>query len=268
MVTTVHFRRAMAQAERITLASAPTVHQLSARSGQRRTAWTEADKTLGFKVKAEGVNMAKLAGGILRRCDQQLATNLEPMGAKSVYNSVIALVMVNRLLLQRRQNTESAQADSAADTPPWDPAFWRVGFMPSFARDENQVWMRLKVVSLGREPAAPPPGGADVEAVTLKASAQTDLRQLEKAIMTNWQQRCSGQAGDPRIAAMGGQSVSNAVKGAAFAFRALRHRRMGIRPFIIVPRIETTKGNQGTEEPRTITYLDMEQQPERGSLLR
>lgn len=221
--------------------------------GQLRHAWTEAESSLGFKVKAEGVNLPKLAGGVLVRCDRQLETFLEPMGARSVYNCIKALIMVNRFIRERDHDLEG-DADASRRS---HPRLSRVGFVPLFARKDQDQWMRLLVVDLKDALLVAPPGAA-LEPRMLKVSANTALTSLSMAIVANWRHSCDGSAGDPRIAAMGVESVSKAVKGTALANLALRNSGDN-RKFLVFPWMEKVPGTEARpEEPQTVTFLGLE----------
>lgn len=228
---------------------------------QRRWSWSEADETLNFKVKAE-VNLNKLAGGVLLRCDQGLRTYLEAMGSASIYNAVKALNLVNKYITQRQQEASAAvPGTAAAHFAGGDASFRRVGFVPLFARSDEQQWMRLLVVPLSSDHRHTVPAGRD-EAMMLKVSSRTDLRMLQTAILTNWKQRSIGTIGEPTLAAMGAESVAIAVKGAAFALKHRRGHQDGSRPFLLTPHMEVKVLTQGSS-PTTITFLDLQQQPER-----
>lgn len=227
---------------------------------QRRFSWTEADKSVGFKVKAEGVNIQKLAGGILLRGEQRLSTHLECMGSKSVYNGVKALVLANYFADRARQERDCPVA--------------RLGFVPSLGRSGTNQWIRLTVLALGKGTAPlqqeAPNGSNGVEhnsqnandVTTLKVGANTEIIKLANSVLTNWMQRCAGSlSSDPRLGAMGNVSVSTAVKATAFALRELNKRRGGARPFMCIPSMEREPGQ---EEEQTVTYLRLEQRPTPG----
>jgi len=224
---------------------------------QRRSSWTEADKHVGFKVKADGVNIQKLAGGILLRGEQRLSTHLECMGSKSVYNGVKALVLANYFANKARQERDCPVV--------------RIGFVPSLGRAGENQWIRMTVLALGRGTEVSQQemtsGSIDVEnrspiandGTTLKVSSNTEIIKLADSVFSNWMQRCAGSlGGDPRLGAMGSVSVSNAVKATAFALRTLNKRRGGGRPFMCIPSMEREPGPQ---EEQTVTYIRLEQRP-------
>jgi len=228
-------------------------------ASRRRFSWTEEDLSLSFKVKAEDVNMNKLAGGIHLRCEQRLETHLEPMGNKAVYNCIKAIVLANRFAAEARQEEGKKQA-----------LVTRIGFIPSLARREELLWMRLTVVAFGsRSSASSPPKQerqpAGPEGPTLKVGANTDLEKLRQAIVANWMQRCAGSLGDPRVSAMGGASVAKAVKGSAFALREMARRKVGARPFLCFPTMELVRGTEEQgREMQTVTFLSLEPRPAPG----
>lgn len=227
--------------------------------GGRRFAWTADDKALGMKVTAD-VPLARLAGGVLLRSEQGLLTWLDCMGSQAIYSSVKAVVLMNRFALERREDAvrEAEEAGAAGSAVVREPA--RVGFVPVFAAQGTQKWMRLRVISLGERPEAAP-GGLGAKAETLRVSRETELPNLQSAILTNWMQRCAGTAGDPRIANMGADSVGRAVKGAAFALRDMAKRRGGARPFLLVPSIERVQNAKREGGDGTVTFLALEAQP-------
>mmetsp|Transcript_107541 Transcript_107541/g.213584 ORF Transcript_107541/g.213584 Transcript_107541/m.213584 type:complete len:271 (+) Transcript_107541:118-930(+) len=227
---------------------------------QRRFSWTDADKVMGFKVKAEGVDIQKLAGGILLRAEQRMYTHLECMGSKSVYNGVKALVLANYFANKARQER--------------DCAIMRIGFVPSLGRSGKDQWVRLTVLAMGKGTASlqqqTPNGSAGLgessqtakDVATLKVSSNTEIAKLANSVLTNWMQRCAGSLGsDPRLGAMGSVSVSTAVKATAFALRELNRRRGGARPFMCIPSMEREPRR---EEEQTVTYLRLEQRPRPG----
>jgi len=213
---------------------------------------------VSFKVKADDVDISRLAGGVYLRCNQKLETFLEAMGGKSVSNCVKALVAANRFAAEAREERGPSEARVA-----------RICFVPQFARERELQWMRLRVVALGDGP----PGGDGAErrsaaagaAETLKVGARTDLDRLQKAISAKWRQRQAGSGADPVITAMGSDSVSKAVKAAAFALRNDRRRGAGALPFMLLPTMETVS-NEGHQEGErmTATWLHLQQQPRWG----
>jgi len=233
---------------------------VACRTSRRSFGWTEEDVRLSFKVKADNFNVQKLAGGVLLRCEQRLETQLEPMGSRSVYNCVKALVLANRFAEEAREKRGSDE-DTVA----------RIGFVPSFARTEGLQWMRLQVIAVGVRPADAAVSRPDVsglESPNLKVGMNTDLQKLQNAILANWMQRCAGGRGDPVLSAMGEASVSRAVKGAAFALRELSKRGSGARPFVCFPAMEqvlrSEERQQTPGEKQTVTVLRLENRPSWG----
>lgn len=228
------------------------------KSFRRCFAWTDADKTLSFKVRGDEVNIQKLAGGILLRCEQRLETNLESAGSKSVYNCVKALVLAN-LMAQRAQQERDSQVA-------------RIGFVPSFGRTGEMQWMRLGVVAVGSSLTAPKvaaagegEGRSQPQVVNLKVGARTDMVRLREAIIATWMKRCTGSTDDPQLSAMGRDSVSLAVKAAAFALRDLAQQRGGGRMFCCFPTMEQLpERDEQLGEKQTIVSLRLEFRPRSG----
>lgn len=227
-------------------------------SSRRCFAWTDSDKTLSFKVRGEVVNIQKLAGGILLRCEQRLETNLESAGSKSVYNGMKALVLAN-YMAQRVQQERGSQVA-------------RIGFVPSFGRTGEMQWMRLGVVAVGSSLTDPKvaaagegKGSRQPEVVNLKVGARTDMDKLRAAIIATWMKRCAGSIEDPQLSAMGADSVSLAVKAAAFALRDLAKQHGGSRMFCCFPTMEQVPGrDEQLGEKQTIVSLRLEFRPRSG----
>ena len=102
-----------------------------------------------FRVKAEDVNMAKLAGGIYLRTSRRHETILEGMGNKSIQNCLRSLVLVNKYA-QRHRDEDPSQVS-------W---FHRVAFVPQLRKSSDMLWVSMKVVGLEADYAASegPPG--------------------------------------------------------------------------------------------------------------
>jgi len=201
--------------------------------------WKRDDRTMFyFKVRAEGDNVPKLARGMLSRCEDGLDTTLEAMGSRSIHNCVKAIMLANRF----------AQVDAKPTTPA------RIGFVPRFYFDKDKLSMRLRVVPLKYPRVDQEPD----EGVALRVSARTELKRLEAAVLTRWVQCCAGGGASPVVAAMGAESVTVAVKGAAFALRELGIRKGGARPFLCWPWAQEVSGVEQEDGPRTVTYLGLE----------
>eukprot|EP00933_Yihiella_yeosuensis_P073977 TRINITY_DN82788_c0_g1_i1.p1 TRINITY_DN82788_c0_g1~~TRINITY_DN82788_c0_g1_i1.p1 ORF type:complete len:258 (-),score=47.82 TRINITY_DN82788_c0_g1_i1:438-1211(-) len=221
---------------------------------QCRFAWTEADEQLKFRVKADGANLQKLAGGISLRCEQRLHTVLEAMGDQSIYNSIKALVLVNRFAAKRRVESDTDPNVKA----PW---FQSVGFVPLFGRSKNgrEQWMRLTVVGLPEQQGLRA-SETPLESSLLKVSSKTPTSALQNSILNEWLQRCAGRTSEPVLAAMGPASVTTAVKGAAFCLLELRRRKGASIPFCCHPDIRQETQSDG--RTITLTYISLEPQPQ------
>eukprot|EP00928_Gymnodinium_smaydae_P028905 TRINITY_DN21919_c0_g1_i1.p1 TRINITY_DN21919_c0_g1~~TRINITY_DN21919_c0_g1_i1.p1 ORF type:complete len:274 (-),score=45.91 TRINITY_DN21919_c0_g1_i1:256-1035(-) len=194
--------------------------------GQRRSfAWTDNETNLSMKVKGEQVNVQKLAGGIFLRCQQGLQTTLETMGSKSVYNSVKALVLVNRFA-----------KEAPNEVPIGVRKVTRVGFVPTFARSGDLQWMRLRVIAY--EETNRVDVDAELDTKTLKVAGKTDVQTLQGVILSSWKECCTGDLGGLRVAGMGAEAVTRAVKAAAFSRRTLMLQRAGLPPFCCQPSME------------------------------
>eukprot|EP00930_Biecheleria_cincta_P007713 TRINITY_DN108973_c0_g1_i1.p1 TRINITY_DN108973_c0_g1~~TRINITY_DN108973_c0_g1_i1.p1 ORF type:complete len:262 (+),score=58.55 TRINITY_DN108973_c0_g1_i1:38-787(+) len=210
-------------------------------------AW-ENDKPLNFKVKAEGVDMNKLAGAVAMRCQNRQQTFLDAMGEKSIYNCVKALVVANKFAEYRRADT------AFPEKVPW---YDRVGFIPMLRKDGTNEWVSLRVVPLEKPPETPP---SSSESMKLKISANTPVLALQKAILNEWLQRCSGSKAEPRLATMGGKGVSSAVKSSALCLAELSKRKGAARLFLCYPEMVQEK-LEGKDETVTMTYLRLEPRP-------
>eukprot|EP00747_Dinoflagellata_sp_TGD_P095154 gnl/TRDRNA2_/TRDRNA2_166372_c0_seq1.p1 gnl/TRDRNA2_/TRDRNA2_166372_c0~~gnl/TRDRNA2_/TRDRNA2_166372_c0_seq1.p1 ORF type:complete len:249 (+),score=38.62 gnl/TRDRNA2_/TRDRNA2_166372_c0_seq1:12-758(+) len=226
-------------------------HVLATPRQRRCFGWTREDADMHFKVKADGVNFSKLAGGILLRSQQGLGTVLDAMGSRSVSNCLKALSLAGRFAARKRAEAADSRAADA------ESSVLRFGFVPWFARHGELQWMRLKVVPLSSEPL----GAPSSEPSVLRVSARTDLQGLVKAIVAQWSQCCAGRTVKEQdllaLMAMGDQSVSTAVKSAAFALQELPKR--GARPFLCCPCLEELPGHTG--EPQVVTRLTLEPRP-------
>jgi len=217
----------------------------------RRFAWTIEDQTLSFKIKAEGVDFPKLAGGILRRCEQGLDTDLEPMGSRSVANAVKALAVAGRYAQERREQSD------AQDGGP----FLRIAFAPVLRYKGDQRWVQMTVVPLENQDTG---SQALVTSNALKVGKNTDLQSLTKAIVATWMRRVlsggTGVVGTPLIGAMGPDSISTAVKASAFALRDIARLREGTQLFLLRPFFFELEIRQA-QTRQVIMYLALEPRP-------
>lgn len=219
-------------------------------ASRRCFGWTQDEQLLNFRVKGDGVNVQKLAGGILLRCEQGLQTVLDSMGSKSIYNCIRALVLANRYAQRRREEAIAEGKQPLVTTP------LRVGFVPRFQGSKGHMWMRLQVVPISRERGTAEPAQDALE--PMKTSARTEIRSLSDAILNQWLQHCGGRTAGPVIAAMGRDCVSTSVKGAAMALKELQLRRSGARPFVCHPRMEQQPEPGKPGEQQTVTYIALE----------
>eukprot|EP00933_Yihiella_yeosuensis_P066798 TRINITY_DN7126_c0_g4_i1.p1 TRINITY_DN7126_c0_g4~~TRINITY_DN7126_c0_g4_i1.p1 ORF type:complete len:306 (+),score=44.02 TRINITY_DN7126_c0_g4_i1:8-925(+) len=210
-----------------------------------------------FKVKGDGVDINKLAGGISYRLNNNLEVVLEGMGDRSIYNCIRALVMVNRFAAKEQEDYDSF-------------TFSRAGFIPSLARekDGSRHWMRLRVVTFS-EPASDPSQAAQL----LKVSSNTEFENLRKAIYAEWTNACRSQreddGGPPRIllAGMGPKCTTIAVKSAAFVLRQMQLNDRSYRLFCCWPEMKE-ETLQPSGDTITRTFLSFEERPKLGRSLR
>eukprot|EP00440_Ansanella_granifera_P055055 gb/GFBE01059681.1/.p1 GENE.gb/GFBE01059681.1/~~gb/GFBE01059681.1/.p1 ORF type:complete len:253 (+),score=55.72 gb/GFBE01059681.1/:1-759(+) len=193
------------------------------RMSPRCFAWSTDQTELEFKVKADGFDLNKLAGGISMRTNQRQVTILEGMGEKSIYNCVKALVLVNKFAEWRREDKEANP-----DKVPW---FNRVGFVPSLRKNGEMQWVSLRVVPI-EEPYSP---SSSSECMRLRVGNTTPMMALQKAILNEWLQRCAGSKGEPFLCAMGAKGVSTGVKSAAKCLKELSLRKGAARNFLCFP---------------------------------
>ena len=89
-----------------------------------------------FRVKAEEVDIAKLAGGIHLRAQRQQETILEGMGDKSIWNCVRGVMLVNKYI----------ERDRNEGNPEKIPSFYRIGFAPQLRKEGSLYWVSMKVI--------------------------------------------------------------------------------------------------------------------------
>lgn len=89
-----------------------------------------------FKVKAEEVDIAKLAGGMYLRARRQQETILEGMGDKSIQNCVRGVVLANKYI----------ERDRNEGNPEKIPPFYRLGFAPQLRKEDSLYWVSMKVI--------------------------------------------------------------------------------------------------------------------------
>mmetsp|Transcript_19799 Transcript_19799/g.29177 ORF Transcript_19799/g.29177 Transcript_19799/m.29177 type:complete len:131 (+) Transcript_19799:1-393(+) len=125
--------------------------------------------------------------------------------------------------------------------------------------------MVFRVIPLGGKPLQVCPAPKDEDPVQLKVASSTQPRELQEAMLVSWYKRCQGKHGDVSLAPMNSDNIAKAVKSTGFALREMRQRQrsQGLRPFLLVPRITTVTQKDG--KPGTVTFLDLELQPPRGS---
>ncbi|CAE7489407.1 unnamed protein product [Symbiodinium natans] len=168
---------------------------------QRSFAFREDQPEMLFRVKGEGVEMAKLAGGVYLRTERRQVTFLEGMGPKSIDNCLKAVMLVNKFAEAKRNGESAGEA-------PW---FHRVGFVPQLRKRDTTYWISMKVVGL-QKPYTPYPAP---EQDRLRVGRDTPIEKLAAAVNTCWMHRCAGERSEPLVCAMGPQSVSLAVKSIA-----------------------------------------------------
>lgn len=209
-----------------------------------KTAKTE-DTKAHFKVQSHDVAFARLAGGILSRCEQGHETVIEAMGHKAISNSIRALVFANDLARDRR-----SKAEVLGKVMPSAPIC--LAFTPFFAAKDEMRWMRLTVVPLSYQPTPLTAAGEP-----LRVSAKTDYKGLVKAINARWKKRAVGavEREDVVIAAMGAESVSLCVKSMAHALKDL-NGQPGVRPFVCFPaNYKVRQSGDGAEETEVVEQV-------------
>eukprot|EP00929_Paragymnodinium_shiwhaense_P114672 TRINITY_DN83142_c0_g1_i1.p1 TRINITY_DN83142_c0_g1~~TRINITY_DN83142_c0_g1_i1.p1 ORF type:complete len:283 (-),score=63.22 TRINITY_DN83142_c0_g1_i1:11-859(-) len=226
----------------------------AATCGSRRGfGWTSEDTMLSFKVKGgDDVSFPKLAGGLLKRCEQGLDTVLECMGSASISNGVKAVVRANRYAHEQLEAEDTA-SERKAELPR------AVAFTPFFfARGENRG-VRLTAVRLDDKPELL---NESAGCKLLRVGRKTDLDGLNKAIDLNWKKFCDGESQQVAIAAMGPEPVSLAVKAAAHALReTLQRRRPDTPPFVCFPLVAELEVERKQERPVMVTYLILVRRP-------
>lgn len=91
-----------------------------------------------FRVKGDGVDVAKLAGGIYLRSKRKQDTFLEGMGDRSIENCVRGLVLANKFAEKHRKEGDP-------ENIPW---FHRLAFAPQLRKRSDLYWISLKVIPL------------------------------------------------------------------------------------------------------------------------
>ncbi|CAE7484040.1 unnamed protein product [Symbiodinium necroappetens] len=235
----------MIPAQRMAMLSR-TQHHAGAAVRHRKFAFRDDQPEMYFRVKGEGVNMAKLAGGVFLRTERRQDTFLEGMGPKSIDNCLKAVVLVNKFAQEKRKEESTGEV-------PW---FHRVGFVPQLRKTGTSYWLSMKVVGI-KGPYTPYDAP---EQERLRVGQETKIDQLTGAVRTCWTRRCAGERSEPLVCAMGPRSVSLAVKSMARCLKEMNERKGVLRLFLCHPdMIEEVLPENGNSV--VMTHMRLEPRP-------
>lgn len=199
-----------------------------------------------FRVKGDGVDVAKLAGGIYLRSKRKQDTFLEGMGDRSIENCVRGLVLANKFAEKHRKEGDP-------ENIPW---FHRLAFAPQLRKRSDLYWISLKVIPL----ESPYQEGEGTPGDRLRVGRKAEVQGLARTFMTSWTKRCLGQSLEPCVRCMGAENVSLAVKGLARCLKDMSDRKGALRLFVCYPEMlqETLQESGDTV---TMTQIRIEPRP-------